>query len=85
MRHKVNTFRVVDNYAEMLGVDPHVVRPDEEAEGLLRDEQQAMQQQAQADQVAQQAKAAQALAQTPMNNGSTTALDHMVQQLSGVA
>lgn len=85
VRHKINAFRAVDDYAQMLGVDPHVVREDDEANALLAAEQQAAAQAAEAEQMKTMAQGAQALGQTPVNQGTTTALDAMASQLSGVA
>lgn len=85
VKFKLNVFRVVDDYAEMLGVDPHVVRDDEQAGKLQAEEQQAIAAAQQAEQMKTQAQTAQAMAQTPMQGGATTALDQMAQQLSPVA
>lgn len=46
VRHKLKAFRIVDNYADMLGVDPRQVRSDEDAQQLADAESQ-MQQSAQ--------------------------------------
>jgi len=88
VRHKVVAFRIVDDYAQMLGVDPHVVRDDKDAQALATAEQQAAAQAAQAEQAKTLAQAGQALSQTPMQQGQTTALDQatqMAQQMSPVA
>jgi hypothetical protein len=83
VRHKVNSFRAIDDYALMLGVDPHVVREDDEAQALLDAEQQAAAQAAEAEQMKTMAQGAQALGQTPVNQGTGTALDSMTQALTG--
>jgi hypothetical protein len=80
--HKVNAFRAVDNYAEMLGVDPRLVRPDEDAQ---RDVDSIRQQQAAAAE-AETAKnygaAAKSAAQAPVTGD--TALARIVQASSNV-
>lgn len=70
VRHKVRVFQVVDSYAEMLGVNPNIVRTDEEAEELLAQEQQAAAAQVQAEQAKNLAQSAAALGNTPANTGS---------------
>lgn len=74
-RHKVNGFQVITNYGEMLGIDPRIVRTDEEAGQMAAAE--AQQQQAMQD--AQQAKllagAAKDGAAAPM--GTDSALDRV--------
>ena len=85
VRHKVNAFRAIDDYATMLGVDPHVVRSDDEAEALWEQEQQAAQQAAQAEQAKTLAQAGQALSQTPVNQGTSTALDQMASGMTPFA
>jgi hypothetical protein len=85
VRHKVNAFRAVDDYAQMLGVDPHIVREDEEAQALWDAEQQAAAQAAQAEQAKTMAQSAQALGQTPVQGGTSTALDEMAAAMSPVA
>ncbi len=51
-RHKIVGNQVVDNYSDMLGIDPRIVRSNEDADALAADEAQ----QAQAAQAAVQAK-----------------------------
>jgi hypothetical protein len=43
IRHKIRWFKVVDNYGDMLGVDPRIVVPDDEAQAAVNAEQQAHQ------------------------------------------
>lgn len=83
VRHKVIAFRAVDDYAEMLGVDPHMLRADDEATARWADEQQQAQQMAQAEQLKTAGQGAQALANAPMQQGQTTALDQLAQTLTG--
>lgn len=82
VRHKVNTFHIMDRYADMLGVDPKIVRSDKDALALQQAEQQAMQEAQKAEQMKTEAQAAQALGNTPMQGD--TALNALVQQ-GGVA
>ena len=88
VKHKLNVFRAIDDYAAMLGVDPHVVRDDQDAEARLAAEQQAMAAQAKAQQDAVEAQTAKTLADTPINQGTSTALDAttaaMASNMSGV-
>ena len=65
VRHKVNPFAVMNSYADMLGVDPHILRTDDEAQASLEQEQQAAQQAQQAEQLATMGKAARDLSQAP--------------------
>ena len=43
MRHKINAMQVVDDYADMYGVNPKVIASDEDAQAKLQAEQQAAQ------------------------------------------
>jgi len=76
IRHKVNIFQIIDNYADMLGVDPRIVKSTEDAEAAQAEDQR--QQQAMMD--AQKAKdlgaAAKSAGTTPM--GTDSALDRLV-------
>ncbi|HKA75358.1 MAG TPA: portal protein, partial [Xanthobacteraceae bacterium] len=76
VRHKVNVNRVVDRYAAMLGIDPQIVRSDEEAAALA--EQDAAQQRAvaEAQQMQMMARAARDAGSTPVAPDS--ALDRVV-------
>ena len=51
IRHKVNIFQAVDDYADQLGVDPRIIRPTDEAQELLDAEHQAAAQAAEAEQM----------------------------------
>ncbi len=64
-RHKVNVFQVMDTYADMLGVDPRIVRTDDEAQASLDAEREAQAAAAQAEQMKTAGQAAQALAHAP--------------------
>lgn len=77
LRHKVNANHVINNYAEMLGVDPRIIRSDEEAEQLQAAEAEAARAQATAEQTALMAKGLKDASQAPMGTGS--ALDRLVE------
>jgi hypothetical protein len=73
--HKIDAMEAIDEYAQMLGVPPRVVRPDDQAQEL-RDSANAAAAQAQQAEVAKaSAQATQALGNTPINQGRATALD----------
>ena len=76
IRHKVKVFRLVDNYAEMLGVDPNIVRTDEEAQQLVDEERAAAAKQAEAEQAQLLARATKDAATAPM--GTDSALDRVL-------
>lgn len=78
---KVNTKQIITNYADMLGVDPRIIRTDEEADDILTAQAQAAQQQAEAEQAAQVATALQRASQAKM--GTDSALDRVTQGLGG--
>lgn len=84
VRHKVVAFRAIDDYATMLGVDPHVVRDDDEAQVLWDEEQQAAASAAQAQQAKDMSQGMQALSQTPTQGGAQSALDALLTQAGGV-
>jgi hypothetical protein len=70
VRYKVDTNRVVDNYGEMLGVDPRIIRSNDDANALINQERQAMQAQAEAEQAAKLAQAARNASQAPVSGDS---------------
>jgi hypothetical protein len=77
VRHKVDTNQVVDDYGEYLGVDPRVIRTNEEANALITAERQAAADQAQADQAAKLAAAARDASEAPLSGDS--ALNRIVE------
>jgi hypothetical protein len=80
-KHKLNVFRAIDREADMLGVDPDVVVPSEEAQASVDAERQAAAR-AQAAAVAKDgAAAAQSLGNTPLGGG--TALDAIAAGMTG--
>jgi hypothetical protein len=72
---KVDALQVVDVYGDKLGIDPNIVRSDEDAMARVQARQQAQAAAEQAEQVKALSQSAQALGQTPMQGGRTTALD----------
>jgi hypothetical protein len=76
VRHKVNVNRVVDRYAAMLGVDPAIVRSDEEAAGLAGEEASQQRALAEAQQAQMMAKAVKDAGQAPVAPDS--ALDRVL-------
>ena len=77
VRHKVNIFQAVDEAGAMLGVNPNIIRTDEEAQERMAAEQQAAAGAAQAEQMKTMAQAGQALGNTPVGDG--TALDAVLE------
>jgi len=75
---KVNALQVVDVYGDTLGIQPNIVRSDEEAEARLAARQQAQAQAAAAEQLKTLGQGAHALGQTPTRGGQSTALDDLV-------
>lgn len=66
VKHKLKAFQVVDIYADITGVDPRQVRPDEEAEELAGQERQLQSQMAQAQVAKDLGTAAAAAGTKPM-------------------
>ena len=85
VRHKIRIFRVVDDYAEMLGVDPRLVVPDNEAQAALDGERQQQASIAQAQQAALLARGAKDAAAAPMGADQDTALTRLINGVPGVA
>ncbi|HEV8474586.1 MAG TPA: portal protein [Methylomirabilota bacterium] len=84
VRHKVNAFQAVDDYADMLGTNPKLTRTNDEAQQLADAEQQAAAAAQQAEQAKSTAAAAQSLGKTPMQGGGT-ALDAMLRSVGSQA
>lgn len=68
---KVNALQVIDRYGDMLGVDPNIVRTDEEAEAILQQRAEAQAAAAEAEQAKTMGQAAQSLANAPLPDGRT--------------
>lgn len=81
VRNKIVINRVVDGYADMLGVDPRFIRSDEDADALTAEQQRQAQGAAEAQEAALLAKAAKDGAAAPM--GQDSALDRMVAGFGG--
>jgi hypothetical protein len=81
VRHKVNVNRIVDNYGEMLGVDPRIIRDDDDANARMAEEQKAAAAQAEAEQAKLLAGAVKDGSQAQMGTGS--ALDRVIGAVSG--
>lgn len=77
VRAKVNIAQIVDNYADMLGVDPRVVNSTEDAEETVRAQQQAQADAAATEQAANMATALQRASQAKL--GQDSALDRLTQ------
>ena len=84
VRHKVDVFRAVDNYQEMLGADPRLVRSDEEAQQLA-DQEAQQQQQAMAAEAAKNYGAAAKSAAGAQLQGGDSVLDRITQAAAGAA
>lgn len=69
-RHKVRVFQAVDDYRDMLGINPKLVRSDDEAQASVEAEQQAAAAAAEADQVQKLAAAGASLGKTPLGGGT---------------
>ena len=80
VRHKVNAMEAMDEYGQMLGVAPRVIRTDKDAEALRDGEAQAAAAAQQAEVMKASAQATHALSQTPVQGGRTTALDAIAEQ-----
>jgi len=74
IRRKININKIVDNYSELLGGDPGMVVPTDEAERAQSADQQAQQAMAAAESAGTMAKGARDLSQAPLEQGGT-ALD----------
>lgn len=78
VRHKIRIMQVVDDYGEMLGIDPRLIVPTEEAQQTANQEAQQQQAMAQAQQGQVAAKAMKDASQAKLANGDT-ALDRIAQ------
>lgn len=66
VRHKVDAYQAMDNYADMLGVDPRINRATEDAQAAQQHDEQAAQEAQQSDQALKVANAAKAASQSPI-------------------
>jgi len=76
---KVNFDEMIDQYGQMLGAPPKVVRADEDVAGIRQKNMQAMQQQQMPEQLEKTANGAKTLSETEVGNNS--ALDQMLGAL----
>lgn len=81
IREKIDPLQLVDNYVDMLGVDPRLVRSNDDANARVAKIQQAQQAAQDADNAAKMGKAAQAAAAAPMDGD--TALTRIVGNVTG--
>jgi len=70
VRHKFNPFQAMDEYSDMVGLPPSIIRSTEEAQELMNQERQQAQMQLQAEQGMQAVNAAKALSETEVGNNS---------------
>jgi Bacteriophage head to tail connecting protein. len=77
VKFKINAMQSVDDYGDMLGVNPKMIVPDDEAEAAEQQMEQAMAQQRQAELAATTAKGAKDLSQTDLETDN--ALRRMVE------
>lgn len=73
VRHKIDPFQAVNLYGDMLGVDPRLIRSDDDARASLGQEQQQQQAAQATAQAAQVAKAAKDASQAPITGDSVLA------------
>lgn len=78
---KLDADKWADTYADMLGVDPELVVPQDKVEEVRQQRAQAQQQQAQMEQINQASQAAKNLGSTP--TGGNNALTDVINQFSG--
>lgn len=71
VKRKIKVFRIIDNYAEMLGVDPEVVIEDAQAQAALDADTRQASAMAAAQTAATGAKAAKDAAAAPLGNGQS--------------
>ena len=77
VRHKLNMNQIVNDYGELLGVNPKLIVPDDEADAMTQQDQQRAQAQQQAEQMAVASQSAKNLAQSPTNGDN--ALSKMLE------
>ncbi len=80
IRHKVDVFRLIDNYGDMLGLDPRTIVPTDQAKTALAAEAQQQKAMSDAQQADLLAKATRNASQSPM--GGDTALSRVLGNVS---
>jgi hypothetical protein len=81
IRNKLKVNRFVDNYADMLGVDPEAIRDDDEADALTAQQNQQAAAAAQAENATKIAAAAKNAAAAPLDGN--TALTSIIGNVTG--
>lgn len=82
-RHKIDFNQSIDDYAEALGINPAMVRSDEEAKQLAAQEAQMQQMMATMEQAPGLTQAAKTASETLVNDGETNLLDGMAKGSMG--
>lgn len=80
-RHKVDINQAIDDYADMLGVNPKVIRPNDEADALVQSEREAAARAQQSEVMANASRSAKDLSQTDM--AGDTALSRIINGVQG--
>ena len=75
---KIDTDKLIEEYADVVGVTPKIMRSEDDVEAIRASREQAQQQQAMAESMAQQAQTAKALSETDMDKNS--GLNQLLQQ-----
>jgi len=70
VKYKIDPLQLVDDYGDMLGVNPKIIVPDDEARAAIDAAQQAAAQQRQIEQEAMAAKGVRDLSQAPTDQPS---------------
>ena len=83
VRHKVDAMKVVDEVADLQGMNPKLIRSTDEAEKMYSAEQQAVQQAEQAQQMVEMSGAAKNLAEAELSEGDN-ALDRVISQIPAI-
>jgi hypothetical protein len=73
----VNALQAVDDYGNILDINPRIVRPDDEAEAAMMAEQRAIAAKQQAEMQAQQTQSAKTLSETSLEGD--TALSRLAE------
>lgn len=79
--NKVNFNTIVDGYGDMLGIDPNILRSDEDADAMTAQQQEQQQQMQEAEVAAKMGTAVKNAGTTPMEGD--TALTRLTQQAAG--
>lgn len=82
-RHKIDHMQAIDEYAASVGVNPRMVRPDEETDKIVQAEREAMQQQKEQQESQQMAEAAKTASQAD-TSGQNMLTDIMRNAGSGL-